>query len=95
MEIAGAQVHTTLKGIVVDSFQVYDLDSEEFHFDERWAKVKKNIRDVLRGEQMVEALFQIGRPAGPVVKEHLQIIPPLVEIDNDTSDECTIIDIFA
>ncbi|MBI3352473.1 MAG: [protein-PII] uridylyltransferase [Nitrospirae bacterium] len=95
LEIAGAQVHTTLKGIVVDSFQVYDVDSEDIHFEERWAKVKKNIQEVLKGEQTVEALFQNQMRSGWGVKEHLQTIPPLVEIDNDTSDECTIIDIFA
>ncbi|MHB8481895.1 MAG: [protein-PII] uridylyltransferase [Nitrospiria bacterium] len=95
LEIAGAQVHTTLKGIVVDSFQVYDVDPEDIHFEERWAKVKKNIREVLMDQQSVESLFQSGLPAGRGLKEHLQTTPPLVEIDNDTSDECTIIDIFA
>jgi [protein-PII] uridylyltransferase len=95
LQIAGAQVHTTLKGVVADSFQVYDYDLEDIHFEERWARVKKNIREVLTGEKNVEALFQSRMTSDPQMAESIQLIPAIVEIDNDASDECTVIDIFA
>jgi [protein-PII] uridylyltransferase len=95
LQIAGAQVHTTLKGVVADSFQVYDMETEDVYFEERWAKVKRNIREVLTGQKTVEELFQEGGPGFPGFREQLQAVPVIVEIDNDTSDECTIIDIFA
>jgi [protein-PII] uridylyltransferase len=95
LQIAGAQVHTTLKGVVADSFQVYDSEKEDVYFDEKWTKVKKNIREVLTGQKTVEELFMERTPTLAGEREHLQAIPVIVEIDNDTSDECTIIDIFA
>ncbi|MBI1824485.1 MAG: [protein-PII] uridylyltransferase [Nitrospirae bacterium] len=95
LQIAGAQVHTTLKGIVADSFQVYDRETEDIYFDERWSRVKNDIRAVLTGKKTVDALFQAGVPDVTGYREHLQAIPVIIEIDNDTSDECSIIDIFA
>ena len=96
MQIIGAQVHTTLKGMVVDAFQVRDLGDEEVHFEERWAKIKKNIREVLTGEKSVDALFENRVAAsGGQGEQVLQAVPVIIEFDNNASHECTIIDIFA
>ncbi|HXN05855.1 MAG TPA: hypothetical protein VN944_02200, partial [Nitrospiria bacterium] len=94
IQIIGAQVHTTLKGIVVDSFQVNDPDTEDVHFDERWSGIKRDIRAVLKGEVGVDRLFEKTERSA-VLAPALQPVPVIVEFDNNASLECTVVDIFA
>lgn len=94
IQIIGAQVHTTLKGIVVDSFQVNDPDTEDVHFEERWSGIKKDIRAVLKGEVSVGRLFEKTERSA-VLAPVLQPVPVIVEFDNNASLECTVVDIFA
>lgn len=93
--ILGAQVYTTKKGIVVDTFQAQDPFPEGVSAMLRQATVKKHIGEVLRGEVTVESLFGKYANKRPPKKMIPITAPSKVEIDNNSSDEFTIIDIFA
>ncbi|MBI5197638.1 MAG: HD domain-containing protein, partial [Nitrospirae bacterium] len=92
--ILGAQVYTSRRGIVVDTFQAQDPFPEEDSAVARREAVQELIRKVLTHEITVENLFEkksFLRPAPKIISQE----PTVVEIDNESSDGCTIIDIFA
>ncbi|MDD5434844.1 MAG: [protein-PII] uridylyltransferase [Nitrospira sp.] len=93
--ILGAQVYTTGKGIVVDTFQAQDPYPEGVSTLLRQATVKKHISEVLTDEATVETLFGKYANKRPAKKTIPITAPTQVEVDNDSSDGFTIIDIFA
>lgn len=96
LEILTAQISTTDTGTVVDSFRVHDDDYAGAVPSDRIEEVAETIRRVLTGRDAVEQLYQRHLPfqatagAAPVSN-----LPMRVVIDNDSSDRCTIIDVFA
>ncbi|MBI5038272.1 MAG: [protein-PII] uridylyltransferase [Nitrospirae bacterium] len=93
--ILGAQVCTTQKGIVVDTFQAQDPYPEGVSSLLRQATVRKHICEALTGEATVEHLFEKYANKRPRKKAIPITAPTQVEIDNESSDEFTIMDIFA
>ena len=93
--IMGAQVYTTRKGIVVDTFQVEDPYPGGVSSALRQMSVREDIKKILMGETTVEELFEKYKQKRPKKATKKVLVPPSVEIDNETSDEFTIIDIFA
>jgi [protein-PII] uridylyltransferase len=93
-QILGAQVYTRLNGTIVDMFEVLDPDYKGPPPPRRIAAISTAIQDVLKGRVTIQELFvksrRIEAPAARLVK-----LPTQVEIDNDSSDECTIVDVFA
>jgi [protein-PII] uridylyltransferase len=96
MQILSANICTTSDGVVVDTFRVVDTDHAGTIPDFRQADVTSAIRAVLLGQDTVESLFRRstrisdGDAAVPGQRE-----PTRVVIDNDSSDQFTIIDVFA
>lgn len=94
LQILSAQVYTRQDGTIVDSFEVLDPDYNGPPPPRRIAAVGTAIRDVLRGALTIQELFAKSRrveaPSRRLVSHATQ-----VEVDNDSSDEFTIIDIFA
>jgi len=95
LQILGAQIHTRADQIVVDTFQVLDPDYEGPPPEERWEDISEAIRAVLKGEVAVESLLARRRRVS--VSRGVAFIrePTRVEVDNDTSDQFTILDVFA
>jgi [protein-PII] uridylyltransferase len=95
LQILGAQVHTRKNGVVVDTFQVVDPDYVGRPPKERWEGVGHALKAVLQGAYPVEQLF--GKRVAISEKKRVGALlePTQVEIDNETSDDYTIIDIFA
>ena len=95
LQILDAQIITRRDGIVVDTFQVIDPDYAGAPPVERRENIGRTIVRILKGEDTVENLvgrssrLPVGRrlPAGPQ--------PTEVQVDNETSDRFTIIDVFA
>ncbi|MBI4715640.1 MAG: [protein-PII] uridylyltransferase [Nitrospirae bacterium] len=92
--ILGAQVYTSRKGIVVDTFQVQDPYPGEESARGRREAVRGHLREVLTGRESVENLFA-RRPAGKGAPRIAPTEPTIVEVDNESSDAFSIIDVFA
>lgn len=95
LQILGAQIHTRTDRIIVDTFQVLDPDYEGPPPAERWEDITKTIRSVLKGEVAVEALLAQRRRVSVNRGVALVREPARVEVDNETSDHFTILDVFA
>ena len=93
--ILDVQIYTTKKGIVVDTFHAQDPYPEGVSSQLRQSTVRKHIREVLTGTTTVESLF--GKYANKLPKRKTITIAAQtqVEIDNESSDDFTIIDVFA
>ncbi|HEU4685603.1 MAG TPA: [protein-PII] uridylyltransferase [Nitrospira sp.] len=95
LQILDAQILTRDDGIVVDSFHVADPDYQGEPPVERRHTVGERIAAVLKGWEHVDDVLRRGArlrltrplPKAPEATE--------VRIDNETSDFCTIIDVFA
>ncbi len=94
-QILDAQIATLADGIVVDVFRVLDPDCPDTHHPRRVRDISETIVAVLEGRREVEALLQeatrfgAGRQGVPLRE------PTVVQVDNETSDQYTIIDVFA
>jgi [protein-PII] uridylyltransferase len=95
LQILDAQIITRHDGIVVDTFQVMDQDHAGVPPVERRQEIARTITQVLKGGEAIEQL--VGRTSrmssGPRVLSGRQ--PTEVQVDNETSDRYTIIDVFA
>jgi [protein-PII] uridylyltransferase len=95
LQILDAQIATLADGIVIDSFRVVDVDYPGGPPTHRLADVRAAIVAVLEGRRLVESLveeaarFGAGRQGVPLRE------PTVVQIDLETSDRYTIIDVFA
>jgi len=95
LQILDAQILTRADGIIVDTFQVTDPDYQGEPPVERRQTVGDRIAAVLKGWEHVDDVLRRGA--------RLKLTKPLpkapeateVRIDNETSDSCTIIDVFA
>jgi len=96
MEILGAEITTTLDDFVVDVFHVIDGDYSGVVPASRVDEIRKTVTDVLNGEVEVAALFRRHKTlTSTLSREPAMQLPLRVTIDNDTSDRCTVISIFA
>ncbi|MBI4402164.1 MAG: [protein-PII] uridylyltransferase [Nitrospirae bacterium] len=95
LQILDAQIITRNDGIVVDTFQVIDLDYTGSPPEERRASIARTIVRILKGEDTVENLVERSSrlPVGRRLPSSRQ--PTEVQVDNETSDRFTIFDVFA
>ncbi len=95
LHILDAQIVTRRDDVVVDTFQVSDPDYTGAPPAARREDVARAIRSVLLGEELVEQLMRRYRRL-----DHQRRLPAGrqstdVQVDNETSDRATIVDIFA
>jgi [protein-PII] uridylyltransferase len=96
MQILSATISTSTEGIVIDSFRVVDTDHAQAIPEFRLNEVKSTIRDVLLGRDNVEAVFRrSARYTAPTAGIPDRRKTARVVIDNDSSVQFTIIDVFA
>jgi [protein-PII] uridylyltransferase len=95
MNIGAARIATGGSGVVVDVFRVTHLDGAAIARDDvRWERIQTAVGKVLSGALDVEEMVaQAGRPSilGEKVVPRL---PTKVEIDNQVSEDFTVIDVF-
>ncbi len=93
-EIVSAEICTTAAGVVIDEFRLVDLEHADVTPQVRLDEVQTIIREVLVEGRPVVSLFSRRKPdvdsavIGP-------LHPPRLLFDNNSSTNCTIIDIFA
>lgn len=95
LQILGATITTWSNGTVVDTFQVQDLDFAGAPTSRRLEKVSHAIQDVLLGRVSVEDLLTQGRRIPTKHRIFPLAIPTQVEVDNGSSEQFTIIEVFA
>ena len=95
LQILDAQILTRADGIIVDTFQVTDPDYQGEPPVERRQTVGDRIAAVLKGWEHVDDVLRRG--ARLRLTKPLPKAPEAIEvrIDNETSESCTIIDVFA
>ncbi|MGE5751503.1 MAG: HD domain-containing protein, partial [Nitrospirota bacterium] len=90
LNILRAQVYTSKNGVMIDTFQITDPEGNIYTYDDSWESVSTDLR---------VALMSAHRPPEPGIYVSARVlsaaITPSVEIDNDTSDSFTIIDVSA
>lgn len=96
LEILSAQICTTTDGIVVDVFVVHDSDFKGTVPSGRMDEVGLAIQRALRKEVKVDELFLRSRRFNwSNGKLPISELPNRVTIDNDSSDRCNIVCVFA
>ncbi len=95
LQILDAQIITRPDGIVVDTFQVVDRDFAGVPPVERRVSIARSIERILKGEETVESLLRRSHRMPEVSPALAGRQPTEVQVDNETSDRYTIIDVFA
>jgi len=95
LHILDAQIITREDGVVVDTFQVSDPDYAGTPPLERRASIGRTIAKVLQGQETVEHLLGRGSRLSTARRLPSSRQATEVQVDNETSDRATIIDVFA
>jgi [protein-PII] uridylyltransferase len=96
MRILGAEITTSTEGYVVDVFHVMDGDYSGDIPQIRIDEVTADLHAVLNGKITVEELFKRHKRFTPeTANEVVMELPLQVKIDNDTSNRCTVVSVFA
>ena len=95
VQILDAQILTLADGVVVDVFRVMDPDCPEDIRDRRFREISGAIVGVLEQRYSVEELLQDATRFGQTRQGVPLREATVVQVDNETSDRYTIIDVFA
>ena len=95
LQILDAQIITRHDGIVVDTFQVVDGDFTGAPPAERRESIARTIGRILKGEDTVEHLIERSPRLSAERRMPARRQPTEVQVDNETSDRFTIVDVFA
>jgi len=95
LQILDAQIITREDGVVVDTFQVSDPDYVGMPPLERRTGIGRTIAKVLHGHETVEKLMGRGSRISTARRLPSSRQSTEVQVDNETSDRATIIDVFA
>ncbi|MER3447581.1 MAG: [protein-PII] uridylyltransferase [Candidatus Dadabacteria bacterium] len=94
INIMGARIITRTDGRIVDVFYVNRLGKSTYEEGEIWDRVRNSLYGVLNGEMDVEELVSRRRRNRSVFEKQIPQHPTRIEIDNESSDIATIIDIY-
>jgi len=94
MNILGAQIHTSTNGKVLDVLQVNSPQGFVITDENRWQKLDEDMRTVLQGKLKVKSLVEKRRRPTFLAEKPKPRFPTTVEIDNEVSDDYTVLDIF-
>jgi [protein-PII] uridylyltransferase len=95
MNILTASINTSSKGMALDIFRISHGDSAEVaQRPERWERLIVSVGKVLTGEATVEELVANAKPSGLLPKRYVPRVPTRVEVDNDVSDNFTVLDVY-
>ena len=94
MNILGAQINTSKKGKVLDILQVNSSQGLAITDERRWKKVEEDLTNVLHGTLAVEKLVEKRERPTLLTAKSAPQVPTRVDIDNEVSDEYTVVDIY-
>lgn len=94
INILGARIITRNDGRILDTFYVNRLSKSTSRDKEIWNRLWKGLNRVLEGEVDVEELVSRKKKSKPIYKKTIPKNPTRVDIDNESSDRSTVIDIY-
>ncbi|MBN1548204.1 MAG: [protein-PII] uridylyltransferase, partial [Syntrophaceae bacterium] len=95
INILGAQINTLNNGVAIDVLQVSTTSGDMVDDDVKWHKVKDDLESVIQGRVRVDELVLKRQRAGLLPSRPRPKFTNRVEIDNEVSDEYTVVDIYA
>lgn len=94
VNILGARIVTTNDGRVLDVFYVNKLGKSTSDEIELWEKINTDLIQVIKGKKDVEQLVNKRKSGAAFYEKVIPKYPPRIEIDNNSSDSSTVIDIY-
>jgi [protein-PII] uridylyltransferase len=95
INILGAQIFTGKNGKILDILQVNSAQGFLITDESRWQKVEADMTDVLHGTVQVSDLVHKRQRPTLLQAKSARHFPTRIEIDNEVSEEYTVIDIYA
>ncbi len=95
INILGAQISTMNNGVALDVLQVRSPGGEIIADPAKWRQVEEDLTSVIEGRVRVAELVKKRHRSSLLPAQPRPRFPNKVEIDNEVSDEYTVIDIFA
>jgi [protein-PII] uridylyltransferase len=94
INILGARIITRNDGRILDTFFVNRLSKSTFKDKEIWNKLWNALNRVLDGQVDVEELVSRRKKNKPIYEKTIPKNPTRIDIDNESSDRSTVIDIY-
>lgn len=95
INILGAQVFTTGSGVALDILQVRSSGGERITSSDKWNRFEADLTAVIEGRARVDDLVNKRHRPSFLPERPRPRHPNRVEIDNEVSDEYTVVDIYA
>jgi len=95
INILGAQIFTGKNGKILDILQVNSAQGFLITDQARWQKVEADMSEVLHGTIQVANLVQKRQRPTLLQAKSARQFPTRIEIDNEVSEDYTVIDIYA
>ena len=92
--VLGARIATRDDGRILDVFYVSKLGKSAEDGDEAWDKLGDNMRQVLLSKTDVEKLVAKRKRARAKYTKAIPHYPTRIEIDNESSDIATVVDVY-
>jgi len=94
MNILGAQINTCTNGKVLDVLQVNSPQGFVMTDEARWQRMEQDLLHVIQGKVRVQTLVERRKRPTLLTEKVKPRFPTVVEIDNEVSDEYTVLDIY-
>jgi [protein-PII] uridylyltransferase len=96
LNILSARITTRTNGIAMDVFRVSHLAGAGSMAmeDSRWLRVERDLERVITGEQDIAALVAAAHQVQSAGRKFVRRVPTEVTVDNRTSEQFTVIDVF-
>jgi [protein-PII] uridylyltransferase len=94
MNILGAQIHTSSNGKVFDVLQVNSPQGFIITEPARWERLEEDLLQVIQGKVQVQTLVERRHRPSVLTEKVKPRFPTVIEIDNEVSDDYTVIDIY-
>ncbi len=95
INILGAQIFTGKNGKILDILQVNSVQGFLITDQNRWQKVESDMTAVLQGTVKVDDLVERRQRPTVLQAKTARHFPTRIEIDNEVSEDYTVIDIYA
>ena len=96
LNILSARITTRTNGIAMDVFRVsHQMGAASMAMEEdRWLRVERDLERVITGQQDIAGLVAAAHHVQSAGRKFVRHVPTEVTVDNRTSEQFTVIDVF-